>query len=134
MEMPSGATLQLLLLLLVAAAVARKVLKWVPQVMGWGGRVLVRLAQTAATLQRLEHLSERMLENSDRTITAVVNLERRAMSQNMSGAECGRMLVGILEELNPHGAVNTWRQLHSRRKILELQAVWKRSCRPTEVP
>ena len=65
---------------------------------------------------------------------AVVNLERRAMNQQMTGAEAGRILLQYLEEFNPHGPVSTWRPLRRRRKILELQSVWKRSCENQGLP
>ena len=37
--------------------------------------------------------------------------------------------MGILEELAPHGDTDTWRQLQSRRKVLEQQGIWSRACR-----
>ena len=69
--------------------------------------------------------------------TSLRCMERRAMSEHLSGAETGRLFMCALEEWNPHGPAETWRWLHARRIVLELQAHWIRSMRlqgvvPTE--
>ena len=46
--------------------------------------------------------------SAERSTTALINLERREMNRGFTGAECGRLLVQILEEWQPHGAYHTW--------------------------
>ena len=77
--------------------------------------------------------SRELLQSAESTATAVVSLERRAMNAGISGAEAGRQISVLLHEFNPHGDPSTWRPLHSRRGLLELQAVWSRACRASGV-
>ena len=62
-------------------------------------------------------------------VTALKSLEERAMMENLSGAEAGRLIVNVLEEFDPHGPPTTWRPHHSQRQLLEIQQAWSRSCR-----
>ena len=49
------------------------------------------------------------------------------MSQELTGAETARLFMNLLDEYSPHGTPDTWRWVHARRTILELQACWTRN-------
>ena len=51
------------------------------------------------------------------------------MNQELIGAEIARLFMGLLHDFSPHGTVDTWRWLHARRTIVELQACWTRNLR-----
>ena len=135
-------------LVLLAGVMWLQFRSWAPAVASWAEDMLTRTGEiqrlqvaangTAAhTLMRLGFALQRVeagLERLDRTNTAVINLERRTMNASLTGAETGRLLMGALDEFCPHGPVASWRQLHSRRQVLELQAVWSRSCRQRGIP
>ena len=97
-----------LLLVFVGAAVTLKIRKWVATVVSW-----------SAGLQRQFGMA----------VTALVQLERRAMEQNMTGAETAALLVDVLDAFDPAGPRESWRNLESRQMILDVQAKWSRSCR-----
>ena len=68
---------------------------------------------------------------------ATVNLERRYMEANLTGAEASRLVAAELADYSPYGPVATWQTGHSYRRLLEVQAFWRCSCmqrgvRPTE--
>ena len=122
-------------LVLLAGVMWLQFRSWAPAVASWAEDMLTRTGEiqrlqvaangtAAQTLMRLGFALERM----------VACLERRTMNASLTGAETGRLLMGVLDEFCPHGPVASWRQLHSRRQVLELQAVWSRSCRQRGIP
>ena len=81
-----------------------------------------------ALKEQTDHL-EIHTRHLEKQLTALTNLELRAMHENLSGAECGRLLVNILEAWNPYGPEDTWQHYTPRRQVIELQAHWSNSCR-----
>ena len=79
--------------------------------------------------RRVGALLEQQTELLRSTAVAIVNLEARHCSTHLTGAEAGRLFMCIVAELEPHGPEDTWRPLHAKRQIIELQAKWSRSCR-----
>ena len=73
----------------------------------------------------LKQIKETLLQGN----TCLSNLERRAMNAGLTGSEAGRLLMLTLQEYCPFGTMDTWQQWHCRRQVLELQAIWSRSCR-----
>ena len=59
----------------------------------------------------------------------LTNMERRMMQGELTGCEAGRLVMAILLDYKPHGPPDTWRPHHCRRRLVELQAMWTRSCR-----
>ena len=134
---------------LVAAMAVKKACGWATAAAAWSARMetlhvelLQRADWTATSTGATAHSTAAaaasgaaiaqstaaIQASAERAKDALVNLERRAMNRNLTGAECGRLLVTILEEWDPHGAYHTWRWAHARRKVLEQQGIWVRAC------
>ena len=70
---------------------------------------LKELRKVAAAAAAAPAWRDSALHNVERVAVATVNLERRSMEQNLTGAETGRLMLQILDEYDPHGDPSTWR-------------------------
>ena len=122
------------LLVMLAVVVFLQLKKWVSAVAAWSTEMLETNKRILEASTAALETNRRILEQHEKATTAVVSLERRHMDCHLTGAECGRLFVGLLAEFSPHGEVSSWRPLHSRRCVVELQAKWKRSCSRMGLP
>ena len=74
-------------------------------------------------LKALEECRDQLKTNT----TAAINMERRMMENDLSGAEASRLIAAEVHDYQPYGPVATWHPNHSFRCLEEIRANWRRS-------